>query len=148
MDIWEDYDKVFHYTTQMGLKGILQTHALHATHYKYLNDHTEMTQMLPKLVELLHPAAREVLAGLAKQHKQVFERLNQLGGVDAAAESETQKFVDVLYKITFGSATRDRNYYQPYVVSFCGHKAVYERDNGLLSQWRAYGKVAGYAYCF
>ena len=104
--------------------------------------------MLPKLVELLHPAAREVLAGLAKQHKQVFERLNQLGGVDAAAKSETQKFVDVLYKITFGSATRDRNYYQPYVVSFCGHKAVYERDNGLLSQWRAYGKDAGYAIVF
>jgi hypothetical protein len=63
-------------------------------------------------------------------------------------KNEVKKFIDVLYKTTFGRAAQDKSYYQPYVVSFCGHRGAYERDNGLLSQWRAYGKDVGYAIVF
>ena len=38
MDIWEQYDLAFHYTTQAGLVGILESQALYATHFAYLND--------------------------------------------------------------------------------------------------------------
>jgi hypothetical protein len=37
----------------------------------------------------------------------------------------------------------------PFIVSFCYHSPnSYERRNGLLSQWRAYGRSAGYALEF
>lgn len=37
---------------------------------------------------------------------------------------------------------------QPFVVSFCTHKKEYERQNGLLSLWRAYGRDSGYSIAF
>lgn len=148
MEIWEDYDRVYHYTTLAGLKGILDTQSLHATHYKYVNDSTEMARMLPKLVELLHPVAREIILALSKQHPEVAAKVKKLGGLEAASRSETEKFVRMLSRVTFGSPMQNRSYYQPYMVSFCGHKSPYERANGLLSQWRAYGKDTGYALVF
>jgi hypothetical protein len=86
MEVWEDYDRVYHYTTQAGLKGILQSQTLHATHYKYLNDFTEMQQILPKLVELLCPEARNILAALAKQHKRAADEINHRGGIEERGE--------------------------------------------------------------
>jgi len=55
--------------------------------------------------------------------------------------------VDTLYRVTLGLDGGTR-FFQPFIVSFCGHKEPYERQHGLLSQWRAYGKDSGYAIVF
>ena len=55
-----------------------------------------------------------------------------------------------MYRITLGLEGGTR-FFQPFVVSFCGHNEkehYYERQHGLLSMWRAYGKDVGYALVF
>jgi hypothetical protein len=46
--------------------------------------------------------------------------------------------IDQLYEITFGSDSHEP-FFDPYIASFCSHDGddlEYERENGLLSQWR------------
>jgi hypothetical protein len=49
------YKRLFHYTTWNGLMGILDSHSLWATHYKFLNDSSEIILFKDKLLELLLP---------------------------------------------------------------------------------------------
>jgi hypothetical protein len=44
---------LYHYTTQAGLMGILESNCLWATHYKFLNDYTEMTFAKDELTKAL-----------------------------------------------------------------------------------------------
>jgi len=59
-------------------------------------------------------------------------------------DAATSRPNSALYKVTFGSD----KFFEPYIVSFCGHKETYERENGLLTQWRGYSHGAGYAIVF
>jgi hypothetical protein len=45
----ETDERLYHYTTWEGLWGILQTPCLWATHYKFLNDYSEILLFKPKL---------------------------------------------------------------------------------------------------
>ncbi|MFY0613128.1 MAG: DUF2971 domain-containing protein [Hyphomicrobiaceae bacterium] len=43
----------------------------------------------------------------------------------------------------------DNGVFEPFITSFCDHnEKAYETENGLLSQWRAYGGSSGYALVF
>lgn len=55
----EVYQKVYHYTTWDGLVGILQNKTLWATHYKFLNDYSEIVLFKDKLISLIFPHMRE-----------------------------------------------------------------------------------------
>lgn len=146
MDVWDEHDRLYHYTTQHGLRGILNSQMLHATHYKFLNDPSEMHHMAPKLRSLVEPHARKALSALAAD-KNVMSKIEADGGLEKVVEHDVRRAVDALYKVTFGSDGRAK-FYEPFIVSFCGHKDSYERENGLLSQWRGYGQDAGYALVF
>jgi Protein of unknown function (DUF2971) len=62
------------------------------------------------------------------------------GGLDASVELQTKKIVETLYNVTSDEF---------YVVSFCSEpKDDYTKQNGLLSQWRAYGSQCGIAVHF
>jgi hypothetical protein len=52
VDIWEEHDVVYHYTTQSGLKGMLESQTFHATYFAFLNDSQEIYQIRPRLVEI------------------------------------------------------------------------------------------------
>jgi hypothetical protein len=146
-DVWDEHPLVFHYTNSTGLHGILQNQTLHATHYKYLNDAQEIFHLIPRLVEQITPFFRKPISSLAKFNKVVSERIKALGGLGNAATHESEVMVKALYKATF-SLTSAANFYEPFIVSFCAHEHEYERENGLLSQWRAYGGHEGYAIVF
>jgi hypothetical protein len=127
-NVWEEHEFLFHYTTQAGLEGILNSQALHATHYSRLNDEAEMLALRPRLLEIIRD-----------------DVTNRLNGV---VNSEIGKLVDGLYKITFGAEGR-KSAIEPFVISFCSHKkGTYEFDHGLLSQWRAYTQDVGFAIVF
>ena len=72
------------------------------------------------------------------------------GGAEVVGEHEAKKFVDAFYEVTFGPRDSDIPFSNPYLASFCSHESDhrYERDNGLLSQWRGYGAKGGYAIVF
>jgi len=147
MDIWEEHPRVVHYTTQHGLKGILDSQSLHATHYKSLNDTTEMYRLRPALMDAIKTAIRPISVKLANNPKFRTEVLQNIGSIDKFVDGESKIILDTMYEVTFGIST-DMTFFEPYIVSFCGHTEPYDIKNGLLSQWRAYSRDSGYAIIF
>jgi len=100
MEVWEGHDRLYHYTTQAGLKGILETQTLHATHYKCLNDPSEMFHMLPRLKTLAEPHARKAYSAFAAD-KAIMAKINADGGLEKLIEHDVARAVEALYKALF-----------------------------------------------
>ena len=136
----EVYEKLYHYTTWDGLLGILQTETLWATHYKFLNDYSEIVLFRDKLISLILPYVREAYEKLVKQSPHIEQKINLEGGLGHVIQHDAEVAVDAQYR-----ATGD----EIYIISFCGqHKNLYINNNGLLSQWRGYGAGGGFALVF
>ena len=136
----EVYERLYHYTTWDGLVGILQNKTLWATHYKFLNDYSEIVLFRDKLISLILPHVREAYEELIRQSPQIEQEINQVGGLGQVIQHDTEVFVDAQY-----GATGD----EIYILSFCGqHKNPHINSNGLLSQWRGYGAGGGFALVF
>ena len=136
----EVYEKLYHYTTWDGLLEILQTKSLWATHYKFLNDYSEIVLFRDKLISLILPYVREAYEKLIKQSPHIEQKINQEGGLGQFIQHDTEVYVDAQYR-----ATGD----EIYILSFCGqHKNPHVNSNGLLSQWRGYGAGGGFALVF
>jgi hypothetical protein len=136
----EVYEKLYHYTTWGGLLGILQTKTLWATHYKFLNDYSEIILFRDKLIPLLIPHVREAYEKLIMHSPHNVQKINEQGGLDHVIRHDTEAVVDAQYR-AMG--------HEIYILSFCGqHKNPYFNDNGLLSQWRGYGAGGGCALVF
>lgn len=136
----EVYEKLFHYTTWDGLMGIIKNQTLWATHYKFLNDFTEIVFFRDKLIELLVPHVLEIYKKTIAQSFENEDTINQAGGLKYRAQIDTERFIDTMYRITGNDI---------YILSFCGqYEDSYINQNGLLSQWRAYGIDGGFALIF
>ena len=136
----EVYEKLYHYTTWDGLIGILQTQSLWATHYKFLNDYSEIVLFRDKLISLILPYVREAYEQLIKQSPQIEKSIKQKGGLGQVVQHDTEVVIDAQYR-----ATGD----EIYTLSFCGqHTTPQVNINGLLSQWRGYGTGGGFALVF
>jgi hypothetical protein len=136
----EVYERLYHYTTWDGLIGILQTKILWATHYKFLNDYSEIVLFRDKLISLILPHVREAYEELIRQSPQIEQEINQVGGLGQVIQHDTEVFVDAQYGVTGEEI---------YILSFCGqHKNLHINRNGLLSQWRGYGAGGGFALVF
>ncbi len=140
MKISEEYNKLFHYTTWDGLLGILKTQSLWATHYRFLNDYSELRLFKEKLVDYVSPIIKELFVNLITKRGDLEAKINEKGGLDQVVHHYARAFVDAAY-----SATGD----EIYIFSFCGEdKNDYVNTNGLLSQWRGYGQGGGVALVF
>lgn len=134
------YEKLYHYTTWDGLLGILKTQTLWATHYRFLNDYSEIVLFRDELVSLILPYVREAYEKLVKQSPHIEQKISQEGGLGQAIQHDAEVVVDAQYR-----ATGD----EIYILSFCGqHKNPHINSNGLLSQWRSYGAGGGLALVF
>jgi Protein of unknown function (DUF2971) len=143
----EDHDLVFHYTTQEGLRGILETQTLRATHYKYLNDQSELCAVAPRLQVELKPHVLSFAHDLAKRNAEFKAQIVDTGQLESFVDSEVETMIGTLQNVTLGEE-RQRKFFQPFILAFCSHTDDYERANGLLSQWRGYGGEVGYALVF
>jgi len=136
----EEYRKLYHYTTWEGLLGILQTQTLWATHYRFLNDSSELVLFRNKLIDFVTPIYEKGYRVLIERDKDVKGKIDQEGGLDQCVRHDATVFVDGAYKATGAEV---------YIVSFCGEdKNNYVNSNGLLSQWRGYGAGGGIALVF
>jgi Protein of unknown function (DUF2971) len=154
-EIYEEHPEIYHYTTKSGLKGILDTQTLWATHYAALNDTTEIRHMRETLVENLTPIMRVLLDERRKNSFSLKRKISKCGGLPNAARKEAESLVDVFYKVTFGLGEENSDslsvpFAEPFITSFCSHDGAdqYTKENGLLSQWRSYGSVEGFAIVF
>jgi hypothetical protein len=110
---------LFHYTTALGLKGIVEHNCIWATAASYLNDASEI----------------EYGAALLEE---VFE---EWIAANKDNDSWAIKILRSLRVIFSDPASRLEQATRIYVTCFC------ENDN-LLSQWRAYGQAGGYSIGF
>lgn len=138
------YPRLYHYTTWKSLLEILESQKLWATHYKFLNDYTELVLFKNKLISILYPIVLEQYKRLAKKDSWLEQRIQSEGGIKYNAEHDTKVFVNSQYRGIY-NVTGD----EIYISSFCGeHEEKFINDNGLLSQWRAYGTDGGCALVF
>jgi len=131
----EIYKKLYHYTTWEGLKGILQTQSLWATNYRFLNDYSEIVLFRNKLVSLILPTVFEGYKQLLAHKPYLNGKIQKKGGLERIIQHDAEVLIDSQYG-ALGS--------EIYILSFCGEPEKQSiADNGLLSQWRAYGTGGG-----
>jgi hypothetical protein len=138
-------DELYHYTGIHGLKGILESQTLWATHYRYLNDAEEISHFRDRLPNILYPVFGRIFSRLTPQQEQIL--LDEYRSVDIASEREAKKLATIMYDVTFGYKPR---FAEPYIISFCTIDKTDERiaNHGLLSQWRGYSTQGGYVIIF
>lgn len=147
VDVWEEHAEVYHYTTVSGLNGILGTGTLHATYFPFLNDAKEIYQIKPRIEQVAIPIMTRVYETAAAANETRRKKMEEAGGIPYLAEHDALKTVASLYDVTLGLRGGIR-FFQPFIVSFCAHTDDYEKQHGLLSMWRAYGRDSGYAIVF
>ncbi len=129
--------ELFHYTTAVGLQGIIQSQQLWATNISYLNDAEEHTGFFDRrLPRLLQEPIQRALDEL-KDTDFGKKYLEAVGGTDNARK-DLETFATVIRTVTLRFNT-------PYVISFCRALSPETAKDGLLSQWRGYGVDGGYA---
>jgi len=144
----KDHPELLHYTNKRGLSGIWEKQTIWATHFSTLSDTSELNMLREPLMALLVQKCRNFFA--MKIHLDQELRDKMAGGrkifdkIEARIESFINANYDALFKKN-GMGMAD-----PFFTSFCSHSKDdhYERDNGLLSQWRAYGDLSKFALVF
>ena len=137
----EAHPELFHYTSVAGLMGILDGQSLRMTHSSFLNDSTEISLFFEhRLVKVLESGVRAELA--ADPELQVLPKF-------ARTPQEAEATI-LRYAKEMGDAIRTTTlrFNQPYFACFSTPSNEHVRSDGLLSQWRGYGKDGGYALVF
>jgi hypothetical protein len=151
--VFEDHPELHHYTTRGGLTGIVSTNTLWGTYFRDLNDASELMVIRQPLIAELTASFRNVIQKQRRRRHRIDRAVSKAGGVNRAADDLAKKMIGLLYASTFTveeglEGVKDLNN-QAYITSFCTHSGqTYEQDNGLLSQWRAYGGEGGFAIVF
>lgn len=136
----EVYEKLYHYTTWEGLKGIIENQTLWATNYKFLNDYSEIILFKDKLISLIYPYVSDGYKKLIEHRPSVMQKINREGGLHKVVQHDAKGLVEAQYH-ALGN--------EIYILSFCGQpEKLSIASNGLLSQWRAYGPGGGAAIVF
>lgn len=149
-NIYEKHAELFHYTNLKGVEGILASQNLRATHYRFLNDSSEVQLMRSELSERLYPFIKEeVLKIFRRPSHKIKEKIRRAGGTIKVAREEAERIAITFYRTAFENTISGPALAIPYITSFCSHTSdgSYEQKNGLLSQWRGYAE-GGYAIVF
>ena len=149
-ELSETISEVHHYTDWSGLQGIYNSGTLFATRYDNLNDTTEVLHCKPLLISAIEYRFKKFLLEWQKGSLSRKRHLADLGGAVQAAKGLAKTIVDALYLTSFGASKAGPAFAVPYISSFCGFDSGrgYERENGLLSQWRGYGGSERFAVVF
>ena len=117
-------DLLYHYTSESGLQGIIESDRIWATHIRFLNDYTEFRQAFrDKYVEAFVDAFRE---GMRKDIDHLAASV--IGGVLAKRNHS------VILETIEGSAARN----ETFVCSFTSSLQDGFDPGDRLSQWRGY----------
>lgn len=134
-----EHDELFHYTNAAGLKGIIESQSLWATHARFLNDDSEIVGFGPWLVTYLEPIVLEVYREAQEKYEVRTDYVERSGGLENVVRCDTQEIVEAMYRA---------GAYEYYICSFCGHDDEKLKEHGMLNQWQGYGKDGGFAIVF
>jgi hypothetical protein len=143
------HPELFHYTSEMGLFGILKTQYLRATQWQHLNDLGELMHFCHVLPCFIKPELVRRANEIASRNSEAKQWLTDQGGIDPYFSKEAKFLADAMCK-ALGLNHENERLFEFYVTSFCTHEDAYAeiRNHGLLSQWRYYGQKGGYALVF
>jgi hypothetical protein len=137
----EAHSELMHYTGPSGLVGIMDSQTLWATHAAFLNDSSEIELFFQeRLAKVIEAGIRLELAASPE--------LQVLSGFANTPQEADEAIVRYSYEMAEAIRGTARRFNQPYIVSFCTAANLTVSRNGLLSQWRGYGKEGGYAIVF
>ena len=140
-NVIDDYPELYHYTTAIGLQGIISSNSLWATHFEYINDSQEFKGYFQhRLPAILHECILTPIKESYNTDMLVKRRLDETGGLDASMKIIEDDLVEAITRAL-------QTVYEPYFFSFSG-ATKQAPDDGLLSQWRGYGSDGGYAIVF
>jgi hypothetical protein len=130
---------IFHYTDAAGLAGILTSENLFASDYRFLNDASELRIIRDLLLPVFEAEIAEIMPELKERNwLRGFYEFHGTSGHRAQAEGFFESLLRVVNEIS-----------PLFVKSFCKHaKDSDDYKNGLLSQWRGYGNLGGFAIEF
>jgi hypothetical protein len=145
----ETHPELHHYTTRAGLEGIWTSNALWATHYANLSDSSEIVILKQPLSEALAAQLRSKVIERQRQAYGIRRQVAKHGGVRKVASDLANDFVKANFAVAFEGG-HALPLAVPFICSFCSHANdhPYERENGLLSQWRGYGGLGRFALVF
>lgn len=137
------HPELHHYTTRSGLDGIWKTNSLWATHFSNLSDSSEIVLLKKPLEAALTTLFKRPIKENQRKSLRVRRHVEKEGGRDAVARNLAQKFVEANFVTAFNGG-KFSPIAVPFMSSFCSHANdyPYEQANGLLSQWRGYGRYA------
>jgi hypothetical protein len=137
--------ELYHYTSLAGLEGITSSQYLRATRYDHLNDSSELEHFRAHVIEAMTRVLYDRMRKASKAQKEVRRYLTSVGGERFASRTDARTLINNFYEVTFVGSTDHPPFATPYILSFCSHTEddKYIRQNGLLSQWRAYGASSG-----
>ncbi len=155
MKLSDKYKYLYHYTTYLGLEGILNSNILWATHYQHLNDSEELLHAKKIIVDLIFPKIKGIIEArldASTISQESLKKLNILldifSGVEPFAKNQAEQFVGLMYANVL-SEEQEQPTVGPFIFSFCAEsKDAFTDKNGLLSQWRGYGGDGGYCIEF
>lgn len=144
------HPELYHYTGKTGLKGIYENNQLFAKHYQYLNDQEEIVSLKSTLISNLESMIKDFIIREQRLSLRIRTKVHKNGGANKIAKLEAKRIFDNIYEATFGSVSMKNPLFSPYISSFCSHNFNndYEKENGLLSQWRGYGDDGRFAIVF
>lgn len=137
----EAHPELLHYTSAAGLVGILQSDSLRATNSAFLNDSTEISLFFEmRLAKVIEAGIRRELT--TDPELQVLPQFASTPEeADAAIKRYAVEMADAIRATTF-------RFNEPYLACFSAPANDRVRRDGLLSQWRGYGKDGGFALVF
>jgi len=140
----DEKTNLWHYTTVEGLGGILKNQTFWASDYRYLNDASEIIHSKEIIISQLLPRIMEVVKNMYSDNSQAKAVIDSHGGPEKTAQEEARDTAELLYDSLLNSPDLG---HIPHVLSFCEatEDDEFVQRNGLLSQWRSYGKDGGYA---
>jgi hypothetical protein len=130
---------VYHYTSAAGLTGIIDSQKVHATSIAYLNDEEEHRgYFVHRLPALLNKCIYEAYLDGFQEHPS--DKRPPLDELQAESANVAKKMSADMWDVT-------ERLHEPYVASFSAPPDL-DSEDGLLSQWRGYGRDGGYAIVF
>ena len=139
----ERHKELFHYTSISALKGILDTNSLWATKTTHLNDQSETELIWPSMEQQVIEQYQSEILRFIQCNPEARGAFDRMGGVSHVANTDGSRIVGEMHLKLVGDD--DTPSIAPkFIVSFATHSSdsagdEYHRDNGMLSQWRAYG---------
>lgn len=148
-NLLKNHPELHHYTGRSGLEGILNSNSIYATNFLHLNDASEISHLKDPWEEVLKRGLESIFTERAKISPKTRKLIKENGGIKRLAEIQSNKFVVANYLTAF-IGHKNPALAVPYISSFCSHAGdhQYEKENGLLSQWRGYGASSRFAIVF